>query len=196
MTVVVVLAGGSGTRMGGAKPSASLQDRPLVSYPVAAGIDAGLDTIVVAKPSTVLPEIDSRVTILLEADEPRHPLLGLITALERFPRVIAVGCDMPFLEPALLGWLAARADAPLAFTVAGVLAPFPSLHIASELPSLRSSLATEASLRRAFASAGTVPLDSLDRFGEPQRLLTSINSPAELADAARMIERQPNDRRA
>ena len=46
----VVLAGGRGSRLGGAKPTAELAGRPLISYPLAALAEAGLDAAVVAKP--------------------------------------------------------------------------------------------------------------------------------------------------
>lgn len=49
-----VLAGGRGSRLGGAKPTAELAGRPLISYPLAALAAAGLEAFVVAKPSTDL----------------------------------------------------------------------------------------------------------------------------------------------
>ena len=54
-----------------------------------------------------------------------HPLLGIVTALERAGRpVVAVGCDMPFVPPALLTRRAAGPEA--AVHVAGRLEPFPA----------------------------------------------------------------------
>lgn len=49
-----VLAGGRGSRLGGAKPTADLAGRPLISYPLAALAAAGIEPFVVAKPSTNL----------------------------------------------------------------------------------------------------------------------------------------------
>ena len=49
-----VLAGGHGSRMGGAKPTAELAGRPLIAYPLAALAAAGIEAFVVAKPSTHL----------------------------------------------------------------------------------------------------------------------------------------------
>jgi molybdenum cofactor guanylyltransferase len=49
-----VLAGGRGTRLGGAKPTTELAGRPLISYPLAALTAAGIEAFVVAKPSTDL----------------------------------------------------------------------------------------------------------------------------------------------
>ncbi len=50
----VVLAGGRGSRLGGAKPTADLAGSPLISYALAALAAAGLTAFVVAKPSTDL----------------------------------------------------------------------------------------------------------------------------------------------
>jgi molybdenum cofactor guanylyltransferase len=186
MTVVAVLAGGLGTRLGGAKPSVPLLGRPLISYPVSAALATGLPTVVVSKPSTQLPHLDSHAAVLIEDASCQHPLQGLITALQQHPRVLAVACDMPFLTPELLSWLAARRDAPAAFELDGALAPFPSLHVSDELPTLSSSLREQSSLRHAFEAAGIHrhSTGSLARFGEPRRLLTSINTPDQLSAAA------------
>ncbi|MGH2902423.1 MAG: NTP transferase domain-containing protein, partial [Solirubrobacteraceae bacterium] len=46
----VILAGGKGRRLDGAKASALLGGRPLASYPVAAMRAAGLEALLVAKP--------------------------------------------------------------------------------------------------------------------------------------------------
>ncbi len=49
-----VLAGGRGSRLGGAKPTADLAGRPLIAYPLQALAAAGIDSFIVAKPSTPL----------------------------------------------------------------------------------------------------------------------------------------------
>jgi molybdopterin-guanine dinucleotide biosynthesis protein A len=181
MTVVAILAGGLGTRLGGDKASVPLSGRPLVSYPVDAALAAGLATVVVAKPSTRLPALDARVPVLLEAESPHHPLVGLIAALEQFPRVLAVACDMPFLSAELLAWLAGE-SAPAAFELEGQPSPFPSLHVWQELVALEAGLSRRLSLRQAFMNADVKLLDAslLARFGDPRRLLTGVNTPQQL----------------
>ena len=67
----VVLAGGRGSRLGGAKPTAELAGRPLISYPLAALAEVGLEAVIVAKPDTDLPPLD--VDVLTEPAEPVHP---------------------------------------------------------------------------------------------------------------------------
>ena len=99
--LVAILAGGQGRRMGGHKALADFHGEPLIARPLRAAADAGLDAVVVAKAATALPALD--VPVWLEPDEPVHPLLGIVTALERAERpVVAVGCDMPFVSADLL----------------------------------------------------------------------------------------------
>ena len=104
----VVLAGGDGRRIGGDKAMVELEGRPLLLYPLAV-LRAVLDEVaVVAKQSTVLPPLDPAVAIWLEADEPRHPLVGIVHALRcaRGRPVVVVAGDMPFVTRGLVAALA------------------------------------------------------------------------------------------
>jgi molybdenum cofactor guanylyltransferase len=172
--LVAVLAGGRGTRMGGAKAVADFGGEPLIARPLRAAAAAGLDAVVVAKASTSLPALD--VPVWHEPDEPSHPLLGIVTALERAQRpVVAIGCDMPFATPDLLARLAAGPEA--AVRVGGEIAPFPARYEPAALPALRAALALEAPVRATLAALrpGTIAVD--------ERLVASINTPDELTDA-------------
>jgi molybdopterin-guanine dinucleotide biosynthesis protein A len=174
---VAVLAGGAGRRMGAPKAAALLGGRPLVAFPLAAAAAAGLDAVVVAKADTALPQLG--VPIWDEPAEPRHPLLGIVTALERGGRdVIAVGCDQPFVTAALLGLLAGGAGAA-AVAAGDRLAPLPARWPHAALPELREALATQAPLRRALAQLRPAVLD----VPGAARLVAGINTPAELAAA-------------
>src|ERR1700722_10994963 len=58
---VAVLAGGKGSRMGGDKALVELAGRPLISYALQAAHDAGLPTVIVAKRTTRLPPVTTRL---------------------------------------------------------------------------------------------------------------------------------------
>src|SRR4051794_41515179 len=95
-----VLAGGAGSRMGGAKPSAMLAGRPLASYAVAVLAEVCGSVVLVCKPDTELPSIDGAER-WEEPAEPRHPLTGIAYALERAGGpVLVCAADMPFVTPA------------------------------------------------------------------------------------------------
>lgn len=171
--IVAVLAGGRGSRLGGAKALTPLDGRPLIARPVAAARAAGLDVVVVAKPDTALPGLP----VLVEPANPTHPLLGLVTALEHHGPIVAVACDQPWVTAE---WLRALADhdGP-ALAVADE--PFPGRYEPSQLPTLRAALAEEASLRRTLARLAPAVL------GAPPELVASVNTPDDLAAAERAL---------
>jgi molybdopterin-guanine dinucleotide biosynthesis protein A len=194
--VVAVLAGGSGERIGGAKPTRELAGRPLIDYPLAAARAAGLQAIVVAKRDTELPS-GLAEPLLIEPDEPRHPLCGALAALEHVTRaspdasVVLVGCDMPFLTTALLGWLAAALEPAILLEAEGRAQPLPARCGAEHMPLLREALAAEAPLREAFQSLepAIVEQQALAYFGDPRRLCFSVNRAEDLDTAERWLAR-------
>jgi molybdopterin-guanine dinucleotide biosynthesis protein A len=103
-----VLAGGGGRRIGGDKAMVELEGRPLLHYPLSV-LRAVLDEVaVVAKQSTLLPSLDVEIAIWLDAEEPRHPLAGVVQALRcaRGRPVVIVAGDMPFVTRGLVAALA------------------------------------------------------------------------------------------
>ena len=124
----IVLAENTGRRIGGDKAMVELEGRPLLHYPIAV-LRSVLDEVaVVAKQSTILPVLDVEVAIWLEADEPRHPLAGVIHALRcaRGRPVVVVAGDMPFVTRGLVTALArerARGAVAVVPRAAGQLQP-------------------------------------------------------------------------
>lgn len=202
-----VLAGGQGSRLGGGKAWVELGGRPLYSYPLAAIEAAGLDPVVCVKRSEsrgslrthgVQKEPRDQVPMLEEPDEPRHPLCGIVTALragrerpgagEGRP-VVAVACDMPFVAPALLAFLA-NAKGPLVVPVVDDrLQPLLGRYDASLLAELEAALEREEPLARIVESLGPRLLgeDELARFGDPRRLLFNVNAPSDLREAEALL---------
>jgi molybdopterin-guanine dinucleotide biosynthesis protein A len=98
-----VLAGGTGRRIGGGKAVVELHGRPLVSYPVGV-LQAVLGEVaVVVKPDTELPQMPG-VEVWIEPREPRHPLAGIVHALDSAGgrAVVVAAGDLPFLTEALV----------------------------------------------------------------------------------------------
>lgn len=182
--LAAVLAGGLGSRIGGAKAMVELGGRPLIAYALDAVERAGLDAVIVAKRDTRLPDLG--VPVLTEPPEPRHPLSGVLAALEVSPAVLAVPCDMPFLSPALLAALSAQEGQAAAGSVDGRLAPLPALVRATARSALEAALASEASLRATLRAVGVATLD-IGRFGDPERLSFTVNTREDLATAELML---------
>ena len=185
--LAAVLAGGLASRLGGEKAGAELAGEPLISYPLAAAREAGLETIVVAKPGTALPELG--VPVLREPAEPQHPLRGVLSALdERGRDVLALACDTPFLTAELLGWLAGLEGA-VVLDVGGRLQPLPGRYPAGAEDRLAAAIALGAGTGATLASLGArrVAEAELARFGDPERLLFNVNEPSELLAAEQML---------
>ena len=183
-----VLAGGEGGRLGRPKPTAPLGGRALIEHPLAALRDAGLDAVVVAKPDTPLPAVE--VTVWHEDPEPVHPLLGVVTALEGAGGrpVLACACDLPFVTAPLAALLADRDDALAIPRAGGRLHPLFARYTVQLLPALHEALERRAPLQETLATLDPVIVEEreLSAFGDPDRLLFNVNTPADLARAEEM----------
>lgn len=180
-----VLAGGRGSRIGGAKATVELAGRPLIAYPLAALEAAGVEAVVVAKPGSELPPLGC--PIIREPELPHHPLCGIVAALRaaRGRAVIAIACDMPLTDPALLAHLAAAGDPLLVPVLDGHLQPLQARYGPELGPRLEAALEREEPLRRTVESLSPRLLGSeeLSRFGNPERLLFNVNDGEDLRRA-------------
>jgi molybdopterin-guanine dinucleotide biosynthesis protein A len=182
-----VLAGGRGRRLGGAKPTVELAGRPLIAYPLAALAAAGLEAVVVAKRSSVLPA-SLAAEIVSEPDRPTHPLAGIVAALRHADRpLVVLGCDFPFIPPPLLRELAEAAEPLVVPAPGGEPQPLVARWSPGLLPRLEAALAREEPLRQTVAALRPRLLDAaaLARFGDPERIFLNVNDVADLRAAER-----------
>ena len=178
----VVLAGGAGARMQGAKATASLAGRPLITYPLEALTHTLSRVVVVAKRNTELPDIpQERWT---EPDDPRHPIAGITHALERAnDSILVVAADMPFVTPEIVETLAAELQPGMKAAVAfaeGKLEPLLAAYAPEALEVLREAPPDEP-LRRTVESLMPVLLDV-----SPDDVF-NVNTPEDLAEAERRL---------
>jgi molybdopterin-guanine dinucleotide biosynthesis protein A len=179
-----VLAGGAGRRMGRrSKPAALLAGQPLVAYPLAA-LAAVCDRVaVVCKAGTTLPDLDGAER-WDEPEEPRHPLTGIVYALERAGGpVLVCAADMPFVTPDACRTLLEAAGGRAAAIVAvaeGVLQPVFGLYAPAALGRLRAGEP---------AAPLTATVEALDpvRVALPPGLVRSVNTPEDLAAAEALL---------
>ena len=180
-----LLAGGAGSRLGAdSKPAALLAGRPLASYPAAALAGVCRRVAVVCKRDTLLPELPGTER-WDEPDEPRHPLTGIVHALETAGGpVLVCAVDMPFVTAdacrTLLG--AAGTTPAVVATAGGILRPTFGLYAPAALGTLRDA-PPDAPL--------TQTVEALDpiRVALPPALVGSIDTPEELADAEALVAR-------
>lgn len=178
-----VLAGGSGSRLGrGSKPAALLAGRALLLYPLAALREACERTAVVCKADTALPDLGGAER-WDEPELPRHPLTGIVHALERAGApVLVCAADMPFVTAdACRTLMGAAAGSPVvAATAQGVLQPTFALYAPAALEELRLA-PDNAPLTRTVEALDPV------RVALPPALVRSVNTPEDLAEAEALL---------
>lgn len=189
---VAVLAGGAGSRLGagpGTKAAAELGGRPLIYYPLAAARRAGLAPVVVAKHGMSLPELGC--PLLTEPTEPRHPLAGVIAALEQLDEpLVVLACDMPLVPAELLAELAGR-RARFAMAVEPHPQPLAARYTPGLLPRLRAALTAEERLVAVACSLGGDALGAaeLRGYGDPEAMFDNVNTPADLSRVSALLSR-------
>jgi len=187
--LIALLAGGEGRRLRGSKPAAPLAGRPLICYPLKAALDTGEPVAVVAKQDTELPCGDARV--IREPAQPRHPLVGVLTALSATEEdaVVALAADMPFVSAGLIRFLASDPRALVTPEAGGRLHPLPARYSKDLAGPLGAALARGEPLTDTVLELGPARLgpDQLRRFGAAERLLFNVNTNDDLEEAERLI---------
>lgn len=214
--VGIVLAGGLGRRIGGAKACVELLRRPLISYPLEAVRRALGNVTIVAKGDTELPSL-RRAAVWIEPQEPRHPLTGMVHALamsEGRP-VLVCAADMPLVTSELIAAIARAdpGDAPAVVASIGselqpllgcyqpaALEPLIAANaggVSASGPASVGGAGGEAHTSGAGGPAGGVPLGdavaalgpSLYEVPDPDELF-NVNSPSDLLQASAMLDRR------
>jgi molybdopterin-guanine dinucleotide biosynthesis protein A len=184
-----VLAGGASARMGEPKPVIELVGRPLITYPIEAVRAAGLEPVVVAKPDTVLPDLSCRV--VHDRDPRSHPAAGIVAAVRAADGapVVVLACDMPFVRPQLIDFLADSEAAVAIPRVRGRLEPLLARYTPAAIPMLEAAIEHQGPLQEAAAALDPLIVEEaeLARFGEPERMTSNVNDRAALASAEQLI---------
>jgi molybdopterin-guanine dinucleotide biosynthesis protein A len=176
----VVLAGGAGARLGGAKPLAVLGGRSLAGW-VAAALGAVLDDVVIAaRADTALPALGLAVW-REPVDGPVHPLAGIASALAHADGrdVLVCAVDLPFVGPVILRALI-RAPGEVA-VAAGQ--PLLGRYGTGVGPALVAAADSGTAARRVVASLGATVVPVPD----PGRTLCNVNTAEDLARAEAML---------
>ncbi len=185
--LAAVLAGGRGSRLGGAKATAQLAGRPLLAWALDAATAVSDDVVVVAKQDTPLPPLD--VPVWREPEAGFHPRHGLVCALRGAGGrpVVVIPVDMPLVPPALLEVLIERvADAPAAVPRAdGRLHPLCAAFAPAALRDFEAAPEDEP-LTRTLERMAAYVLDA-DAVGDG---LLNVNTPADLARAEALLSRR------
>ena len=167
--------------MGGGKAARELAGRALASYPAAALGAVCSRVALIAKADSALPALEG-VEVWIEPDEPRHPVAGLIRALEQAGEgVLVCAGDMPFVTADACRVLAhgARQPAAVAFACER-LQPLLGVYFPSALPALRAA-PPDAPLTRTVESLRPALVEL------PAEVVRSVDTPEALAEAEREL---------
>jgi molybdopterin-guanine dinucleotide biosynthesis protein A len=180
----VVLAGGASARMGTPKAMIELGGVTLGERAVRCLQAAGLEVAWVAKEGDPMPSLGTPVWT--ESRSERHPLVGILEALDRAGgrAVLVCACDMPFVTPRLAAHIAGLTGTAVP-EAGGRLHPLLARYDPAAAGALGVALEARAPLHEAVRQAGAtiVPEAEIARFGDPGRLLFNVNTPADLARA-------------
>jgi molybdopterin-guanine dinucleotide biosynthesis protein A len=185
MTSAAILAGGRARRFGG-------RDKTRLAVDGRSMLERQCDVLRACVPRIFLVgyrgavPVGSSVTPIADRTPDRGPLGGLDAALAAADdAVLAIACDMPNLDPALLLHLIdqlADADAVVPRTERGYH-PLCAVYAQSCRPAVAGQL-QRGQLRMtdllATLRLRVVDTDELSRFGDPDRLLANVNSQADL----------------
>ena len=175
--------------MGEDKANALLAGRSLASRAVESLRAAGLEPFIVTKSDR--PVDVEGVEVLIEADDPRHPLTGLATAMRHAGerQLIALACDLPLLPPAYFSWLAARPGGTVIPCPGGQPQPLAGRFSPADLETIESALQRQASVKSAVAEmpATLIADQELRRFGDPAVAFLNVNSPEDLRRAETLL---------
>ncbi|MCB2185351.1 MAG: putative selenium-dependent hydroxylase accessory protein YqeC [Deltaproteobacteria bacterium] len=197
--VATVLAAGLATRFGGPKLAAPLGGRPLLAWPVAAALEAGMDRVLLVTgpgesgPAALLPP-DPRLEVV---SNPR-PTDGLGASLAVAARraaelsavclVVLLG-DQPFHQPEVIrrtAELAAASPGAVAAAWSGERLGHPVAWGAAYLPEL-AALTGDTGGREILARVG----ERVARVAAPPESAWDVDRPGDLARAARFLADQP-----
>jgi molybdopterin-guanine dinucleotide biosynthesis protein A len=194
-----ILAGGQAMRFGGRDKSALLVDgRPILDRLIGALAPLTEDLVIVggvAHPPVAARGGDDRAgnpptpRVIHDIVPGCGPLGGLHAALSaaRGHRVLIVACDMPFLTSPFVAHLlslAHGADIVVPQSERGYH-PLCAVYTTACLAPAAARLADgRLKMRELLDEMRTrvVPLEDIRRFGDPDRLLANVNTPADYAD--------------
>ncbi len=180
----VILAGGASRRMGRDKALLDVDGRPLIAV-VAERLRSVVDELVIASGDNeaYAQYADRCVTDIFSGV---GTLGGLHAGLgaAAHDRVLVVGCDMPFLNPAVLRWFALAADGVdvVVLRQGEFLEPIHAVYRKSCLPAIEEVIRT--GVRQAYAFYDQVKVRYVDpaeiEHLDPQlRSFSNVNTPIE-----------------
>jgi molybdopterin-guanine dinucleotide biosynthesis protein A len=180
-----ILAGGLATRFGGRDKGALVVDGQTMLDRQLAMLSTITDDVLIVGGRTPAPTPGRAIADIVPGCGPLGGLHAALTAA-RGSAVLLVACDMPFVSSAFaahLVSLAADADIVVPRTERGYH-PLCAVYTRACLDAAAARLAAGRLRMRELVDnvrTRTVRIDDIRRFGDPDRLLANVNTPADFA---------------
>lgn len=195
----IVLAGGKGSRLGRNKAEVVIGKKSLFQWVLYRISFLKSEVIVVASNEEFSPWLtgypDYKVVTDIYPD--RGPLVGIFTGLTvaESPYSLVVGCDMPFLNQALLSHMIQVAPGfdVVVPRVGDLVEPLHAVYSKSCLPLMESMIKQDnLSVHRllGLVKVRYVDSDEIERFDPEHLSFFNINSQAELEMARELVNRR------
>jgi molybdopterin-guanine dinucleotide biosynthesis protein A len=200
-----IIAGGASSRFGAPKALAQLEGVRIIDRVASALASAVSDIVLIANDDVIATAVpfESRPDAVTGIGALAGVYTALLWAQERSTDwIIAVACDMPFVEPALLDLLARRCRTNAADVVAPAsggprgLEPLCAAYRTTCIDGIRASIERDDPRMIGFhrdVRVDTIPLEQVSAVGEPDVLFMNVNTPADLERAAGLIGRKRTD---
>lgn len=200
----VILAGGQSRRMGADKALLRLPSGgpALIERVVAAARAVADDVVIVAEDAGRLPAMPVRT--VPDAIAGAGPLAGLVAgfAAARYPDILALACDLPYLSVRLLQWMAGLPRAwdalvPYLPTEEGKTGwePLHAIYTRACLAPMRAALGRgerQATAFFPFIRVQPLSADEMRPYDPERRSTESVNTPDAWAKAVRWLENRPD----
>jgi len=184
----IVLAGGESRRMGRDKAFLILDGIPLIEHVLRTLRGIFPRTIIVTNNPSAYASYEA--VVVTDAVEKRGPLTGIYSGLlkstDEYNFVAA--CDMPFLNPDLIAYMAGLADGHdiVVPTIAGRVEPLHAIYSKRLLPIIEQRLQEDArQIQGIFGDARVryVSDAEIDRYDPARRSFKNLNTPEDYKEA-------------
>ena len=183
----LILAGGDSTRMGKPKESLPFGGSTLLGHTVEKMLMCTHPVMVVARDEAQeLPPLPIEAEICFDQTPGEGPFAAIAAGMRavsgRCDAVVAVSCDLPFMDSSVVNWLADQlGDAELVIPkVDGLMQPMPALYRASALESIERLIAAGERAPRKLADhvkTRVIEQDEAEAFDPDLRFLRNVNTP-------------------
>jgi molybdenum cofactor guanylyltransferase len=185
----IILSGGENRRMGADKAFLEIAGIPMIEHVVNALRSVTGQIIIVTNSPEKYAFED--VQVVTDAYDSRGPLTGIYSGLQHSSdeHNFIVACDMPFLNPRLISFMAGLADEydVVLPKIGEFVEPLHAVYRKSLLPIIKDRIErSEKPIRGIFNEARVryVTEAEIDRFDPAKVSFKNINTPAEYKEAA------------